>query len=76
MMQTETRYDILLNAGEWDFVVHAAGCRDVGREARRSPFANVMLNVPGADALDAALDDDDREMGFTEDHVRVMPCAE
>ena len=56
--------------------VHRHGCKDIERDARHhgssiyGPYETVQA------ALDAYLDDEMIEMGYSRDDVRVFPCCE
>jgi hypothetical protein len=59
--------------------VHAAGCSDIERNEKRRWGANVSIvesNVTTEiEIAGLALDEELREMGYDDSHVRVFPCC-
>lgn len=51
--------------------IHRAGCADLDRKR------GMKVNVTGTlrDALDVAVDEDDRDMGYDDTAARVFPCT-
>lgn len=58
------------------FAVHAASCSDVERTEKRVNAASLHeIDGPVQKALDYILDEETRDMGYDESHVKVFPCC-
>jgi hypothetical protein len=56
--------------------IHKVGCKDIAKDAAR--HGGVCYEEVGPtlqDALDSFLDAEMREVGWSEDHVKILPCA-
>lgn len=62
-------------------VIHKAGCRDIARDVggslRYHREQGFVWDVSGSlrDAMDSAIDAEEREMGWGDDDIAVKPCA-
>ena len=63
---------ILMSKGNHDWHVHKAGCRDIPKDLR---FANNHYDVEAEDAIEAVLDEELIDMGYSERDINVLPCA-
>lgn len=54
--------------------IHRASCADIARHPNPHAY---MTDVEGTlrDALDTAVDGQDRDMGYTDADAKVFPCA-
>lgn len=57
------------------FAIHATGCSDIEKERTRNGAITIDRVGTLSSAIEYVLDEETREMGYDESHVRVFPCC-
>lgn len=77
-MQTDTKsFTVIIDANGFRSHIagiHATGCADIERHPNPGAY---KAEVEGTlrDALDVAVDPQDRDMGYGDDDAKVFPCV-
>ena len=73
------RYTIEIDAnmrgGRYLAAIHAANCRAIGREATAATRTETIVGTL-REALDIAVDAEDRELGHDDSDAYIHPCAD
>lgn len=70
-------FDVVMDANRRDnkiAAIHIGGCHALERDLRNGAYT-VQVEGTLRDALDVAVDAEDRRIGYTDDDARVYPCA-
>lgn len=76
MAEFTALFPAVTSGDELSFTVHAAGCRDIKREADKRSASTFTFSAESVtDALDVIIDEELIEMGYSHRDVKVHNCC-